>query len=230
MPEDQIAQPHSTERTTLIDAHEAAYRAALASIDSDVKQLVQQGQEMKALMLLTAQEGTICSVRAALRSLYQIVWVHQDALRLFGSQRFRQLKYELIPLISMEGLPGLEMEKLAKIGFQESHPLFRDASSLMLTETEYMIATLRTVIEPDFVPLAEREYTAGEQDKPDRYISAQVRIAVWRRDQGKCVECGSQERLEYDHIIPVAKGGSSTERNVQLLCEKCNRDKAAQVA
>ncbi len=60
-------------------------------------------------------------------------------------------------------------------------------------------------------------------------IPEHVRIFVWRRDQGRCVKCGSQERLEYDHIIPVSKGGSSTERNIQLLCESCNRSKGARL-
>jgi len=56
-------------------------------------------------------------------------------------------------------------------------------------------------------------------------ISEEVRIFVWRRDSGQCVRCGSQERLEFDHVIPVSKGGSNTERNIQLLCEVCNRKK-----
>jgi hypothetical protein len=60
-------------------------------------------------------------------------------------------------------------------------------------------------------------------------IPQEVRFAVWRRDEGKCVSCGSNQKLEYDHIIPVSKGGSSTERNIQLLCEKCNREKSAKI-
>jgi len=60
-------------------------------------------------------------------------------------------------------------------------------------------------------------------------IPEQIRIEVWRRDEGKCVQCGSKEKLEYDHIIPISKGGSNTARNIQLLCETCNRSKGAKI-
>lgn len=60
-------------------------------------------------------------------------------------------------------------------------------------------------------------------------IPRDVQIFVWRRDGGKCVQCSSTERLEFDHIIPLALGGSNTERNIQLLCESCNRQKGATV-
>jgi 5-methylcytosine-specific restriction endonuclease McrA len=64
---------------------------------------------------------------------------------------------------------------------------------------------------------------------PNRTIPSNVKMYVWQRDGGRCVECGSNEKLEYDHIIPVSKGGSNTERNVQLLCEHCNRKKQAKI-
>jgi len=57
-------------------------------------------------------------------------------------------------------------------------------------------------------------------------IPDDVKMFVWKRDQGKCVKCGSQINLEFDHIIPVSKGGSNTARNIQLLCESCNRKKS----
>ena len=60
-------------------------------------------------------------------------------------------------------------------------------------------------------------------------IPSAVKQRVWRRDVGRCVECGSNENLEYNHIIPVSKGDSNTERNVQLLCMNCNLKKHAKI-
>jgi hypothetical protein len=62
-----------------------------------------------------------------------------------------------------------------------------------------------------------------------RRISDEVRLEVWKRDEGMCVMCSSQEWIEYDHIIPFSKGGSNTARNIQLLCESCNRTKSAEI-
>jgi len=56
-------------------------------------------------------------------------------------------------------------------------------------------------------------------------IPQEVMDRVWNRDGGRCVKCGSQENLEFDHIIPVSKGGATTYRNIQLLCKKCNVEK-----
>jgi uncharacterized protein len=60
-------------------------------------------------------------------------------------------------------------------------------------------------------------------------IPSEVRREVWRRDGGACVKCGSRRNLEYDHIVPVSKGGSNTARNIELLCESCNRSKSASI-
>ena len=54
-----------------------------------------------------------------------------------------------------------------------------------------------------------------------------VKKGVWRRDGGSCVECGSKEQLNFDHVIPVALGGSSELGNLQILCSSCNTSKGA---
>jgi hypothetical protein len=68
-----------------------------------------------------------------------------------------------------------------------------------------------------------------QETKQRSVIPEIVRHEVWRRDQGKCVECNSQINLEFDHIIPFSKGGSNTARNLQLLCESCNRAKHSKI-
>ncbi len=70
---------------------------------------------------------------------------------------------------------------------------------------------------------------ALEQGGRER-IPEEVRLLVWERDGGRCVKCGSTEDLEFDHIIPISKGGSNTEKNVQLLCATCNREKRDHIA
>jgi hypothetical protein len=60
-------------------------------------------------------------------------------------------------------------------------------------------------------------------------ISEAVRSEVWRRDQGSCVKCNSNENLHFDHIIPVARGGATSVRNLQLLCQRCNQAKGARI-
>ena len=59
---------------------------------------------------------------------------------------------------------------------------------------------------------------------------------VWNRDRGRCVRCGTQGFLCYDHIIPITKYPGfpdnidwekcNSKRNLQLLCSKCNGHKS----
>jgi len=82
--------------------------------------------------------------------------------------------------------------------------------------------------------LSRVEVAAPAQPKPtaaelsgygSRHISDVVKRAVWERDCGKCRACKSTEKLEYDHVIPVSKGGESSTYNLQLLCRSCSRKK-----
>jgi hypothetical protein len=64
----------------------------------------------------------------------------------------------------------------------------------------------------------------------NRIIPTGVKLEVWRRDHGKCVRCGSTQNLHYDHVIPIAKGGSSlVAENVQILCAKHNLEKSDKI-
>jgi 5-methylcytosine-specific restriction endonuclease McrA len=69
----------------------------------------------------------------------------------------------------------------------------------------------------------------NDDEVQTRKIQPEVKIAVWQRDQGKCVECSASSYLEFDHVIPFSKGGANTVNNIQLLCRRCNLQKSDRI-
>jgi hypothetical protein len=66
-----------------------------------------------------------------------------------------------------------------------------------------------------------------------RTIPAQVRRAVWERDRGQCTfigakghRCGARRFLEFDHVHPVARGGTATVEGMRLRCRAHNQYEA----
>lgn len=76
-----------------------------------------------------------------------------------------------------------------------------------------------------YYPTIEKSFKKQKQKR--EIIPLPIKNQVWNRDNGTCVICGSKNNLEFDHIIPLSKGGSSTYRNLQILCEVCNRKKSS---
>jgi len=75
----------------------------------------------------------------------------------------------------------------------------------------------------------EKTEKVARKKKSREHIPSEVQIKVWKRDNGKCVLCGSTENLHFDHIIPVSKGGSNSVDNIQILCSKCNLKKSDKI-
>ena len=110
--------------------------------------------------------------------------------------------------------------------FQEPGAIEKAALRIRKTvlEEEHEIAGLRRAV-------ANLELTKMYSSGPSRApIPDDVRVAVWARDRGTCVKCGSSENLHFDHIIPVAKGGSPSVENIQILCQQCNLRKSDRIA
>lgn len=57
-------------------------------------------------------------------------------------------------------------------------------------------------------------------------VTNRIRFLVYKRDNNRCVKCGSRYNLEVDHIFPISKGGKSTLDNLQTLCHDCNQMKS----
>jgi len=56
-----------------------------------------------------------------------------------------------------------------------------------------------------------------------------LRQMIFSRDGWACRFCQKRTRLTIDHIVPVAKGGTSEPDNLQTLCQSCNSRKGTKV-
>jgi hypothetical protein len=83
---------------------------------------------------------------------------------------------------------------------------------------------------------AALELLLAQQERRKASVPAKVKREVRKRDEGKCQwplasggVCGSEVRLEVDHVVPRGKGGPSTVSNCRILCKSHNLE-AARVA
>jgi len=59
-------------------------------------------------------------------------------------------------------------------------------------------------------------------------LARTLRPAILDRDRATCQACGRTDGpLHIDHVIPIARGGSSDPSNLQVLCRACNLAKGA---
>lgn len=76
-----------------------------------------------------------------------------------------------------------------------------------------------------------RKSAAGQR----ALMTSKLRQKIKERDGFTCKQCGASIEkepnllLEIDHIIPIAKGGLTTEDNLQTLCWRCNRRKGSKI-
>lgn len=94
--------------------------------------------------------------------------------------------------------------------------------------------TEETIVE--LIKTLESKLTASAFAKEQRLLmTKKLRGFIKNRDNFTCCNCGNSTYaepnllLEIDHIIPVSKGGCTTEENLQTLCWKCNRAKSNKV-
>ena len=88
----------------------------------------------------------------------------------------------------------------------------------------------RNVFKFSLKPVEKKAFNRVVELPHNRLIPTAVKVEVWRRDRGQCVQCGSTKNLHFDHDIPFSVGGSSlTAANVRLLCAKHNLEKSDKI-
>jgi hypothetical protein len=81
-----------------------------------------------------------------------------------------------------------------------------------------------------FAATSRPRKAGGSAQANGRYIPAAIKRAVWERDGGQCTftsatgqRCPAKERLEFDHMDEVARGGQASVDRIRLLCQAHNQ-------
>ncbi len=88
----------------------------------------------------------------------------------------------------------------------EEHVQSEDDEILRLKKR---VSRIRRIIDKDFQKIKRRQ------------IDDDVLAFVLQRDKN-CCRCGAEEELQFDHILPVSKGGNDEPENLRILCATCN--------
>ena len=108
------------------------------------------------------------------------------------------------------------------------HRFYSDNDGLLQSEI-YALLITRQQREQQRIAIAQATVAVGATPRSSSRgaIPDDVKQYVWARDGGRCRSCGSGVELQFDHVIPIALGGSSVADNLQVLCGPCNRRKGA---
>ncbi len=129
---------------------------------------------------------------------------------------------------------------------EETHALLREVQGLLghTIPSGDVGAVFRRALEVLRTELLRRK--AGATDRPrkpapraaaaeerTRTVPAHVRRAVWTRDARRCTftsdagrRCSATRALEYDHVVPFARGGETTVTGLRLRCRAHNQYEA----
>lgn len=74
---------------------------------------------------------------------------------------------------------------------------------------------------PDKKAAAKQRYRTRKTKAGGSYTAEEFK-ALCKQYNNRCACCGKKKKLEFDHVVPVSKGGSSDISNGQPLCRTCN--------
>jgi len=167
------------------------------------------------------------------RATEPVVFKNKDCVRVV-SETLSELKCLVTDemLEDLKKLRGLLAHKHPHLSMGELLAIVAKAALSQLDPAREPERKVKAKIQRTAKPAPEVEPQECRDAKParelSRYIPVPVRRAIWRRDQGKCTACGSIDRPQYDHITPVARGGTNDLQNLRLLCFHCNQREADQ--
>ncbi len=151
-------------------------------------------------------------LKSSTKTLHGVLVVTDHKVRFVSETGGFEFSLSKLATVNLRGTSGVVLHLTRSQG----SGLYR------LQDAEYLYEILQVLLN-----VHHRKVLYGQA--ASRSISQAVKNAVWQRDGGRCVDCGDNQYLEFDHVIPFTKGGASSENNLQLLCRRCNMSKSDKI-
>jgi hypothetical protein len=197
------------------------------------------------ILLTEKGKSRSLNISAILTNRHEVESPHPDFSWKIGVQigkgsSTREVKLELPCLIStIDSLAEPLLIKNSPLAFFRNRIFMSEREPKSATEREEIVLRTKKAVYDEEAEIASIRAAVANMEAAIEFarsgprrksIPEDVKIVVWARDGGTCVRCGSNQNLHFDHIIPVVKGGASSEENIQLLCQTCNVKKADKIA
>lgn len=132
----------------------------------------------------------------------------------------------------------IELEYLHSWMIHQEEEAFSQLWERMTDEVFHLLFANRGFLLEFNVQLAEFRQKRGDTPSRRCSIPQWVKRAVYFRENGKCAFCkkdlsgllASDPKQHYDHIVSLRRLGANDPCNIQLLCSRCNLQKAASPA
>ena len=146
------------------------------------------------------------------------------------SRKMNQINIEALKTGKMQGKP---FSKEVRKELEDHVKKYQEENYVgeIPTEIKEMVCNVFMHLCPVFFSAEDFAETSTVRRRA-RYIPFNIKMRVVRRDNYTCQKCGVHlldNEVEFDHIIPVSKGGSTEEHNIRLTCYDCNREKTNRV-
>jgi len=210
----------------------------MESVSKEIVEVLLHAMREFALDLVIGKKASAREIRLKLprftvigstTRLTQVDESLRNTMFLFGLDSYDETELSTI-LLQSASLQGIKMDlEAANVIAKHSNGLPAQALTLLKRVHKSAQAHDSERITPNIAEYALAGLDSNTVAHDREPIPDDVKMFVWQRDRGQCVVCGSKDKLEFDHIIPIVEGGSNTSRNLQLLCEKHNRSKGMKI-
>lgn len=222
----------------IVDCKEQAYMDSLCTFFHPPAQLINEIKStiQRVNQIAKISQGQVTAIRtnAIITKNSEIVWLHHTNVFLKHGKNER-LSGDLFVTnerIIYKSTKSFEVSISNIISVDSSSNTVYIAAKTRKGSGDFIIGPEAKLVEAyinQSVKRFHRQLDLKQKSGSTRHIQQSVKNIVWDRCQGKCVQCNSEQYIEFDHIIPFSKGGSNSENNIQILCRRCNLAKSDKI-